>query len=82
MFRKLTSTLLVALALCGSSAHAQTKILISNDDGWASANIRAQYAALRAAGYNVSLRRNPVKVEYMSDYHGGVTCRLCFLLLP
>ena len=56
MFRKLTSTLLVALALCGSSAHAQTKILISNDDGWASANIRAQYAALRAAGYNVSLR--------------------------
>ena len=79
MFRKLTSTLLVALALCGSSVHAQNKILISNDDGWASANIRAQYAALRAAGYNVSLRRNLVKDEYMSDYHGGVICRLCSL---
>ncbi|GJF00477.1 SurE-like protein [Phanerochaete sordida] len=31
------------------------KILITNDDGWAVAQIRAEYAALKDAGYNVIL---------------------------
>ncbi|EJD00402.1 sure-like protein [Fomitiporia mediterranea MF3/22] len=34
---------------------AQTKVLISNDDGWATANIRALYAGLRDEGLNVVL---------------------------
>ncbi len=32
----------------------QTKIVLTNDDGWAVANIRAQNSALIAAGFNVS----------------------------
>ncbi|EKM52614.1 uncharacterized protein PHACADRAFT_176642 [Phanerochaete carnosa HHB-10118-sp] len=31
------------------------KILVANDDGWAVAQIRAEYDALKAAGYNVIL---------------------------
>ena len=33
---------------------ARVKVVLSNDDGWAAANIRAQNAALELAGYNVS----------------------------
>ncbi|KAG6837747.1 hypothetical protein H0H93_001673 [Arthromyces matolae] len=32
-----------------------TKVVLTNDDGWAIANIRAEYAALKAAGYKVVL---------------------------
>ncbi|KAI5122402.1 hypothetical protein M0805_002953 [Coniferiporia weirii] len=35
--------------------YGQAKILLTNDDGWAVANIRAQNTALRNAGYNVVL---------------------------
>ncbi|KAL5514052.1 hypothetical protein ACEPAG_2813 [Sanghuangporus baumii] len=34
---------------------AGTKVVLSNDDGWATANIRALYAALTDEGYNVVL---------------------------
>lgn len=56
MFPKstLASLCLAAFLFSSGSTNAQTKVLISNDDGWASANIRAQYAALKAAGYDVS----------------------------
>ena len=30
-----------------------TKVVMSNDDGWAVAQIRAQFDALNAAGFNV-----------------------------
>lgn len=33
---------------------ARVKLVLSNDDGWAAANIRSQNAALELAGYNVS----------------------------
>ncbi|KAJ7763597.1 acid phosphatase [Mycena maculata] len=49
---------IVLLALTGAvSISAQTgpKIVLSNDDGWAVAHIRAQHTALAAAGYNVVL---------------------------
>ncbi|KAF7320958.1 hypothetical protein HMN09_00182600 [Mycena chlorophos] len=50
----LSLLLAVSLSLHASSAFAaSTKILVSNDDGWAVANIRAAFAALRSAGYNV-----------------------------
>ncbi|EPT00055.1 hypothetical protein FOMPIDRAFT_1016764 [Fomitopsis schrenkii] len=45
----------VFLALCCSSVTLATKILVTNDDGWAVANIRAQYAELQSAGYDVVL---------------------------
>lgn len=34
---------------------AATKIIISNDDGWATAQIRQQFDALTSAGHNVSV---------------------------
>ncbi|KAJ7260903.1 sure-like protein [Mycena haematopus] len=45
---------LVALA-CAVSAQTANKIVLTNDDGWAVAQIRAQNDALNAAGYNVVL---------------------------
>lgn len=47
------SRLPVFLALCCSSIALATNILLTNDDGWAVANIRAQYAELQSAGYDV-----------------------------
>ena len=49
----------VALLWALLSAHAAsqaeaTTILQTNDDGWAVANIRAQFDAFQAAGFNVS----------------------------
>ncbi|EJD00403.1 acid phosphatase [Fomitiporia mediterranea MF3/22] len=46
---------LSCLLLVITSVLAQVKILQSNDDGWAVANIRAQNTALVAAGFNVVL---------------------------
>lgn len=46
------SRLSVLLALSSSVAFA-TNVLLTNDDGWAVANIRAQYAELQSAGYYV-----------------------------
>ncbi|KAI0085586.1 acid phosphatase [Irpex rosettiformis] len=45
----------VALASLFVTAHCQTKVVLTNDDGWAVAQIRAQNDALKAAGYNVIL---------------------------
>lgn len=38
------------IALC---VHAQ-KVVVTNDDGWAVAQIRAQYNALKLGGFDVS----------------------------
>ena len=35
-----------------SSVHG-LNVLVTNDDGWAVANIRAQFNSLQSAGYNV-----------------------------
>jgi len=53
-------TFLLALPLFTSALHVQrhhkpTKIVLTNDDGWAVAQIRSEYVALKAAGYEVSL---------------------------
>jgi len=42
------------LALFAVASTGQ-RIVITNDDGWATAQIRAEYNALKAAGYDVSL---------------------------
>lgn len=52
MLNRLCITVVLAISFLGSSA---TNIVISNDDGWAVAQIRAEYAALKTAGYNVGL---------------------------
>ncbi|KAJ7145810.1 sure-like protein [Mycena epipterygia] len=52
MFR--AAIILLSLA-CAVSAQNGTKIVLTNDDGWAVALVRAQNDALKAAGYNVAL---------------------------
>jgi 5'/3'-nucleotidase SurE len=48
-----TSALLQAslFALATTSTTKATNIVLTNDDGWATAQIRAQYEALKAAGF-------------------------------
>ncbi|KAJ7789559.1 sure-like protein [Mycena olivaceomarginata] len=48
------AVILVAL-VCAVSAQTTSKIVLTNDDGWAVAQIRAQNDALKSAGYNVVL---------------------------
>lgn len=79
----------VAMALSGllrfclvlaaiTSASAQVKILQSNDDGWAAANIRAQNNALNAAGYDVSDFFDNVTVPLTKvSIHSGRHCCSC-----
>ncbi|XP_006462460.1 hypothetical protein AGABI2DRAFT_193599 [Agaricus bisporus var. bisporus H97] len=43
--------------ICGTAAQ---KILLANDDGWATANIREEYKELVAAGFEVILSASPV----------------------
>ncbi|KAK0240460.1 sure-like protein [Armillaria nabsnona] len=47
--------LLSALSLPVYSKSSSLNILLTNDDSWASANIRATYSALKADGHNVLL---------------------------
>jgi 5'-nucleotidase len=49
--------MLAALALAFASTASATNVLLSNDDGWAVANIRATNDALKAAGYDVCDRQ-------------------------
>ncbi|KAJ7147296.1 survival protein sure-like phosphatase/nucleotidase [Mycena filopes] len=49
-----SATVLLALA-CAAAAQTAKKIVLTNDDGWAVAQIRAQNNALKAAGYDVVL---------------------------
>ena len=46
--------LALALTSCACLVNGQVKIVQTNDDGWAVANIRAQNDALVAAGFDVS----------------------------
>ncbi|KAK0228243.1 sure-like protein [Armillaria fumosa] len=45
--------LLSALSVPAYSKNSSLNILLTNDDSWASANIRATYSALKADGHNV-----------------------------
>lgn len=49
----LFSWVLLGLSLAAQPTFS-TKILVTNDDGWAVAQVRAQYDALVAAGFDVS----------------------------
>ncbi|KLO08832.1 sure-like protein [Schizopora paradoxa] len=49
------ASVLFSVLLAVALVKAQTKIVLTNDDGWAVANIRAQNSALIAAGFNVVL---------------------------
>jgi hypothetical protein len=49
--------ILAPLLFLGRSA-AALNVLSTNDDGWAEANIRAQFNSLVAAGFNVKLSMN------------------------
>ncbi|PPQ94671.1 hypothetical protein CVT25_009432 [Psilocybe cyanescens] len=50
--RYLSSLLVFSLI---AACTAQKKVVLTNDDGWATAQIRAEYTALQAAGFNVIL---------------------------
>ncbi|PFH50363.1 hypothetical protein AMATHDRAFT_4015 [Amanita thiersii Skay4041] len=47
--------LLAGSGLAQKKDHHHTKIVLTNDDGWAVAQIRAEYDALKRAGYDVIL---------------------------
>ncbi|KAI0334145.1 sure-like protein [Cubamyces sp. BRFM 1775] len=53
-WKQITQAALAALLMTSSEAVAQ-KVLLTNDDGWAVAQIRAQYDSLVQEGYNVVL---------------------------
>lgn len=44
--------LFVIIVLIGGQSQA-LNVVLTNDDGWATANIRAQFDALNSAGFNV-----------------------------
>lgn len=50
--------LLVSFPLYTVQTKTKTKILLTNDDGWAVAQIRDEYTALKAAGYEVNSPRS------------------------
>ncbi|KAF8904759.1 survival protein sure-like phosphatase/nucleotidase [Gymnopilus junonius] len=52
MFKNVIYIYILSALSCLCSA---TKIVLTNDDGWAVAQIRAEYTALKAAGYEVIL---------------------------
>lgn len=57
-------TFVSLVLLCSVAVTAATNILLTNDDGWAVAQIRAQFSAIDAEGYDVSaaefrLHRSP-----------------------
>lgn len=61
--RHLSLTLLpflVASALCRN-------ILLTNDDGWATAQIRAQNDALLDAGFHVRIRDHAISLSLVAD---------------
>lgn len=45
----------IAAPLAKRAEDKNKTILLTNDDGWASTNIRATYSALKDAGYDVLL---------------------------
>ncbi|KDR74031.1 hypothetical protein GALMADRAFT_250756 [Galerina marginata CBS 339.88] len=53
MQSRLYVSIVLALSLLGVCD--ATKVVLTNDDGWATAQIRAQYGALRSSGYDVIL---------------------------
>ena len=48
-----TITLSAGLSLVLATLACAQKIVLTNDDGWATAQIRKQYSDLKAVGYNV-----------------------------
>ena len=46
----------VSLGLVLRHAAEAQNIILTNDDGWAVAQIRAQFDALQSVGFNVSIR--------------------------
>ena len=53
----LSFALVITLVSALPNVVTATKLVLTNDDGWAAANIRAHYAQLAAAGHNVRASR-------------------------
>jgi hypothetical protein len=52
------------------------KIIISNDDGWATANIRTFATTLKSAGYQVS-RRVSIRLRVTNNVNTSLDSHLC-----
>lgn len=52
--------------ICGTAAQ---KILLANDDGWATANIREEYKELVAAGFEVNTTLDREVSSCSSRFH-------------
>ena len=58
----------ITLTLCVLAVQGQVKnIVLTNDDGWAVAQIRAQNDALKAAGFNVSVQDSLLLIAVQAD---------------
>ena len=83
MFRTQVFVALLSLAASfGSLVHAQNSgtLVISNDDGWATAQIRAQFEALTGADYDVCVIPSSSTLNKTAD--GGVLRRSSCLAQP
>ncbi|KAH9948082.1 sure-like protein [Amylocystis lapponica] len=57
----------IVFVLCLVSAVRPYNIVLTNDDGWATASIRGQYAALTNAGYN-GYNASDTRLNYVNSY--------------
>lgn len=73
-----TAILVLVSLVTGTSAQ---KILLTNDDGWAVAQLRDEYNQLTAAGYQVSSisYRDPTIsfISFNTKYSGHPLCACC-----
>lgn len=53
-------------------AQTGAQVVMSNDDGWATANIRALYATLSEEGYNVRPPPSRLFICFLIEYSGRV----------
>ena len=51
----MTPIAIATFLLCAASAALSQNVILTNDDGWAVAQIRAQFDALNAAGFSVRI---------------------------
>ena len=56
----LTSLLTIAVFVAAAHGLGVKNIILTNDDGWAVAQIRAQNTALKRAGFNVSSHKHSI----------------------
>lgn len=58
----------LTLLIFGVATSQAQNLVLTNDDGWAVAQIRAQYSALTSAGFDVSLSFGLIPIRPRRSY--------------